>query len=219
MVHHGLPQRLIFLPVFQQLVCYQLIVQCSPSHFRYIGVSFSTSIFTDPWSLSLIRFLPFVPFILHIYVLNRTQFIPLQIPPYNALPFIYFASINPIISVHMYFLQHSVHRIISYSISYNSFHILFHWGVSYVCIFTYLFPFSFLTMHIIVFFYVGLKSLTCYIQPYFNTFRLLFHLSHQFTILSITVSVFGNSQPVRSSLMFTYKTFVQLVYSHRQFMF
>ena len=113
------------------------------------------------------------------------------IQPYNALPFIYFASINPIISVHMYFLQHSVHSIISYSISYDSFHILFHWGVNYVCIFTYLFPFPFLTMHIIGFFYVGLKSLTCYIYNHiFNTLRLLLHLSHQFTILSITVSVF-----------------------------
>ena len=168
MVHHGLPQRLIFLPVFQQLVCYQLIVQCSPSHFRYIGVSFSASIFTDPWSLSLIRFLPFVPFnFLHIYVLNRTQFIPLQIPPYNALPFIYFTSINPIISVHMHFLQHSVYGIISYIAFHMTVFIFYFHGVSYLrCTIYYLW---------------GLKSLTCYIHNhYFNTIRLQLHLSHQF---------------------------------------
>ena len=94
------------------------------------GVGLSASIFTDPWSFLLLRFLPFVRFnFFYIYVLNRTQFTPLQIPPYNALPFIYFISINPIISVHIHFLQYSlysVYSIVSYSISCNSFHIYFH---------------------------------------------------------------------------------------------
>ena len=79
------------------------------------------------------------------------------------------------ISLHRHFLQqYLVYSIISYSISYNSFHIHF--------IF-YLIVVSIMSIYLFICFIILLHA-----QPFFKTFMLLSQLSHQFTILS----VFGN---------------------------
>ena len=202
MIHHGSLQGFKFLPGFQHLELF-LMFNVHWDHSPHLAAAFD---FRVHWFMVLFNNLasPFVPFILHTYVLNRTQFIPLQIPSYYALPFIYFTSINLIISVHMHFLQYSLYSaygIISYHISYISFHSLFHLGVNYVCIYTYLFPFPFLTMHIIVFLLCGLEiSNLLHLQPYL---RLLPHWSHYFFFLYLSLC------------LYSYKTFVQLGYSHQ----
>ena len=102
--------------------------------------------------------------------------------------YIYFTSTNPIISLHRHFLQqYSVYSIISYSISYNSFHICF---IFYLIV---------VFQYVNIYFVWGLKSLTCYIY------------NNSSIHLSITVSVFRNFQPVRLFSHFSYKNFVQLV--------
>ena len=110
MVHRGLLQGLnFFLDLF--------VVHCERSLQVHWGQLFQLQC---SWILGLfIRFLPVVPFILHFYVLNHTQLIPLQIPTIPCIT-IYDTSINLIISVHTSF----------YNIQYTaSFHIAFHTSV------------------------------------------------------------------------------------------
>ena len=105
----------------------------------------------------------------------------------------HFVSINPRISLHRPFLQqYSVHGIISYSISFNSFHIVFIFYLTVVSIISiyisiYLFYFLFSPCSSLFHLEKGFKTSTCYIYNH-NSIKLLSQLSRQFTILS----VFGN---------------------------
>ena len=105
------------------------IVYSSLYHFSSMGVRVSASIFTDPWSFSLIRFLTFCPFFTHLcdqsYTVYTDIYLPLQFCITQS--YICLTSINPMTSVPMHFVQsYSIYGIISYNISYNSFHIYFH---------------------------------------------------------------------------------------------
>ena len=154
MVHHAFISR-VYISSCISVTC--LLIKCSMfivHCYSSLLLDFSTSMFTDPSSSSSITWLLLLShlfytspaYVLNSYTVYTIIYLPLQFSPYNALSFIYVISINPMISVHMHFLQqYSVYSIISYSISYKSFHILFHilphWGVNYsvyLCIYFFL---------------------------------------------------------------------------------
>ena len=171
-------------------------VQCSLLQFSSIGsnlqlqcslVSLSSSIISyKHWFLLLSHlFYTSMCLIVHSLYQHLSTFIIFH---HHTMLYLFSTSINPMISLHRHFLQqYSVYGIISYSISYNSFHILFIFYLIVVSIISiYLFiMFYFLFSQCGSLFERGFETSTCYNTTIFNTFRLLSQLSHQFTILSV----------------------------------
>ena len=106
-----------------------------------------------------------------------------------------------------------------------SFHITFHTTVFIFIFIFYLLGVSIMSMYLFFcflshshnvhhcFLYLGLEiSKLLHLQPYFNTFKVQLHLSHQFTILSIPHEILSH---------FTYKTLFNWFpfYSHGHFYF
>ena len=162
-----------------------------------------------------------VPLISHMFcssTLNCTQFIMAflylyNFPSHNTLPYIHIfttyiyinlrTSIFAITGISLQ--QYSVYGIISYNISYNTFHLLSHCGVNYVlCISIYLFI-SILTIWIIIWLCVGFWNL----RPATGTTIFLYIFDTLIYCLNCHINlpfyhVFGHLYPMRFPSHVTY---------------
>ena len=133
MIHHCLPERFIFLPVFLSVDCYHINVQCLLLQLSSIGCSFSASVFPDslPSSITCFLLLSHLSYTVYTVIYLLLQF-----------------SITQCFAIYLFYINKS-NDFITQAFCYNSFHILPHCSINYFYI--YLFVLSpILTMWIII---------------------------------------------------------------------